>query len=73
MKTDWFRVIVEIERTGMSQVEIGARIGRSHVQVCAYKSIPNTEPKHSVGERLLALWRERCTVKPELARRIIEL
>lgn len=73
MKTDWFRVIVEIERSGMSHVEIGARIGRSSGQVQNYKSIPDTEPRHSVGELLLALWRERCSVKPALAKRVIEL
>lgn len=73
MTPDWFRVIVEIERSGITQAEIGLRIGRSPTQVNAYKCIPDTEPRYSVGVRLLALWTERCSVKPALGRRIITI
>lgn len=57
---DWFRVISDLERSGLSQREIGEHIGRSQVQVNAYKVIPGTEPKFSVGMLLLGLWQDRC-------------
>lgn len=58
-RIDWFRVIVDIERSGLAQWEIGQAIGMSQTQVRAYKSIPNTEPRFHVGLMLLALWAER--------------
>lgn len=57
---DWFRVVTDLERSGLSQAEIGRHIGRSQIQVNAYKCIPGTEPKFTVGMLLLALWQERC-------------
>lgn len=59
-RIDWFRVIVDLERSGMTQAEIGASIGRSSTQVFAYKSIPNTEPPFHEAAMLLGLWDERC-------------
>ena len=55
---DWFRVVVGLERAGLSQAAIGHAIGRSQAQVNAYKSIPGTEPSFTVGLALLVLWRE---------------
>ena len=57
---DWFRVVVELERSGLTQEQIARHIGRSKSQVIAYKSIPCTEPRFSVGLLLLGLWQERC-------------
>ena len=57
---DWFRVVVELERSGLTQEQIAQSIGRSKTQVNAYKSIPCTEPRFSVGLLLLGLWQERC-------------
>lgn len=55
---DWFRVIVELERCGMFQHEIGEAAGISQAQVSAYKAIPGTEPEFHVGMMLLGLWSE---------------
>lgn len=57
---DWFRVIVDLERSGLSQAAIGERIERSQSQVNAYKTIPDTEPSFHHGMLLLGLWEERC-------------
>lgn len=58
-RIDWFRVIVDLERSGLFQHEIGAAAGISQAQVSGYKSIPNTEPTFHVGMLLLGLWSER--------------
>ncbi len=55
-RVDWFRVIVDLERSGMSQAQIGAAVGRSQAQINNYKTIPDTEPRFHVGLLLLALW-----------------
>jgi hypothetical protein len=54
-KTDWFKVITALERSGMSQEKIGKAVGRDHTMICRYKE--GTEPKHSVGERILEMYR----------------
>lgn len=59
-RVDWFRIIVDLERSGMSQASIGLSIDRSASQVCAYKSIPDTEPPFHHAMLLLGLWEERC-------------
>ena len=55
-RVDWFRVIVDLERAGMSQAQIGVAVGRSQAQINNYKTIPDTEPRFHVGLLLLALW-----------------
>lgn len=57
---DWFRVIVDLERSGLTQADIAAAIDRSQAQVAAYKSVPDTEPPFHSAMLLLALWDERC-------------
>lgn len=59
-RVDWFRVIVDLERSGMTQAEIGLAIERSQSQVAAYKSIPDTEPPFHHAMLLLGLWEARC-------------
>lgn len=61
---DWFRVIVDLERSGLTQAEIGEYCGRSQNQVSAYKSIPNTEPRFHVGMLMLELWAQRTGKTP---------
>jgi hypothetical protein len=58
-RVDWFRIVVDLERSGMSQAAIGLAIGRSSAQVFAYKSIPDTEPPFHHAMMLLGLWEER--------------
>lgn len=55
-RTDWFRVIVDLERSGLTQDDIAKAIGRSRPQVNAYKCMPDTEPRFIVGQLLLRLW-----------------
>lgn len=59
-RIDWFRVIVDLERSGMSQADIGERIGRSQQMVNVYKTVPDAEPRFAVGMALLQLWQHRC-------------
>lgn len=59
-RIDWFRIITDLERSGLSLEQIGDHVGRSKTQVIAYKSIPGTEPRFGVGVALLELWQQRC-------------
>lgn len=72
-RIDWFRVIVDLERSGLTQDEIAEHCGRSRVQVNAYKTsnrmtrykhIVGTEPRFHVGMLLLELWAERTQRTP---------
>lgn len=60
-RIDWFRVIVDLERSGLTQADIAAAIDRSQAQVAAYKSIPDTEPRFNHALLLVGLWEERCS------------
>ena len=66
-ETDWFRVIADLERTGLTQAQIGDEIGRSAATVNNLKSIPGTEPRFGVGMALLGLWQERCRSSVQMA------
>ncbi len=63
MRIDWFRVIVELERARYSHERIAAELMRSKGWVSNLKSVPGTEPRHSDGQALLALW-ARATGRP---------
>ncbi len=64
---DWFRVVTDLERSGLTQAQIGEAIGRSAATVNNLKSIPGTEPRFAVGMALLGLWQERCGTCAALA------
>lgn len=55
-RIDWFRVITELQASGFGYRDIARRIGVDHVTVAGWKA--GAEPRHSDGERLLALWCE---------------
>lgn len=55
MRVDWFRVIVDLERAGMSHVRIADAVGISQARIQAYKNGLG-EPKHRVGSGLVTLW-----------------
>lgn len=57
-RIDWFRVVVDLERSGMTQAEIGDAVEISKTQVNAYKSLW-AEPRFHVGLLMLGLWVER--------------
>lgn len=53
---DWFRVIVDLERSGFSHERIALECMRSKGWVNNLKCIPGTEPRHRDGVVLLAIW-----------------
>ncbi len=56
---DWWRVIMDLERNGVTMARIAAECLRSVGWVSNLKNIPGTEPRHRDGVVLLAMWSER--------------
>ena len=56
-RVDWFRVIVEIERAGVSVAAISARIGAPFETVRGWRN-QGAEPRYRTGAALVELWRE---------------
>lgn len=54
MQVDWFRVITDIERTGMTQQKIARHVIASKSTVAYWKQ--GNEPRYCDGERLIRLW-----------------
>lgn len=55
---NWFRIIVDLERAGLSDTEIAKRIGCHKGNISKYKG--GTEPLHTTGERLRHLHHIHC-------------
>lgn len=55
-RVDWFRVIVNLERCGLSIREIADRVGMSKGWVEHLKNSPGAEPRYDDGSVLLAMW-----------------
>lgn len=53
---DWFRIIVDLERSGYSLERIGAEVLRSKGWVSNLKSVPGTQPRYADGMALLCVW-----------------
>lgn len=51
---DWCRVIDDLQKTSMNTRQIASKVFVSHATILAWKK--GTQPRHSDGERLLALW-----------------
>lgn len=58
-KQDWFRIITDLTRKGMTEREIEERIGAGKSSVNHYKS-QGREPLYSTGAALVALHAEVC-------------
>lgn len=56
--TDWFEIITQLERTGLSLKNIGDVVGRNPATIFRYKM--GIEPRHCVGEMILHLFQSRC-------------
>lgn len=54
---DWFRVITDLNRIGLSDELIGNEIGRSRTAIVALRNGNTSDLKFHEGERLIALWR----------------
>ncbi|ECA5825998.1 XRE family transcriptional regulator [Salmonella enterica subsp. enterica serovar Hvittingfoss] len=57
VKIDWFSVISDLERTGMTQREIADYIGVSKSTVNSWKQY--NEPRYGSGAALLDLWKSK--------------
>lgn len=68
---DWFRVIVDLERSGYSHDRIAAECMRSKGWVNNLKCIPGTEPRHRDGVVLLAIWSDATGRKALQAPRVL--
>jgi hypothetical protein len=55
-RTDWFRVIVDLERAGYSLDRIAAECLRGKTWAWSLKNVPDTEPRFHDGMLLLGLW-----------------
>lgn len=53
-KIDWFRIIIDLERSGYPHVAIGAAVGVSKRAVGWWKD--GSKPRFEDGCRLIALW-----------------
>lgn len=58
---NWFRLIADIERSGLTDSQIATEIGCSPSDISKYKA--ETEPMHLTGEKLRALHLRRCLSK----------
>lgn len=55
-RIDWFRVVVDLERSGLSLERIAAECLRGKTWAWSLKNIPDTEPRFHDGLLLLGLW-----------------
>lgn len=54
---DWSRVIIDLNRAGISDLMIANEIGRSRTLVVGWRGGDYNDLKYHDGERLIALWR----------------
>lgn len=60
-RVDWFAVLIDLNRKGLTTVGIAQTIGTPRSTVLGWKQ--GGEPNHADGERLVALWL-RMTEQP---------
>lgn len=56
-RTDWFRVLVDLQRAGVTHSAVAEHLDIPTPTLHGWKR--GSEPPHCDGVRLLALWRER--------------
>ena len=61
-RVDWFRLLMDLKRAGLSLESIARMVEVSKSAVIGWKNL-DAEPKHREGERLIALW-ERMSGMP---------
>lgn len=55
-RPDWFRIIVDLERAGVSHESIGRYCGRTKRWAAALKYEIHRDPRYPDGVSLLELW-----------------
>lgn len=56
LRTDWFRVLVDLQRAGYSHIRVANVLGIPVATLRGWKS--GSEPAHNYGHALLELWTE---------------
>lgn len=56
-RVDWFRLLMDLKRAGLGLEGIALRVEVSKSAVIGWKNL-DAEPRHTDGERLIALWAE---------------
>jgi len=64
-REDWFRLLTDLQRAGVSHAKVAAELGCSISTVIRWKS--GTEPLHAAGQALKALHAEHCVVAVEVS------
>jgi len=54
---DWFRVLTDLNRAGVSDQMIANELSRSRTAVVGWRSGNVADLKYHEGQRLIALWR----------------
>ena len=57
-RIDWWRVITDLERAGISHERVAAECVRSKAWVANIKNCPNAEPRFHDGMILLRIWQQ---------------
>lgn len=70
-REDWYRLITEIEATGLSVAEIGRCINCPDSTVRSWKN--GTEPLHYYGNALIRLHQEKIAESAKLRDRPLDL
>lgn len=60
-RVDWFRVLADLKRAGLSLRNIAALTGLSKNQLIGLRN-QDAEPKHVAGEALVALWSQASSL-----------
>lgn len=56
---DWSRLIIDLNRAGVTDQMIANELGRSRSLVVGWRAENYTDLRYHDGERLIALWRSR--------------
>lgn len=59
--TDWFRLIADLDRVGVSNKAVAEKVGVAPSSLAAWKR--GSEPLHSHGESLKALHAQHCEIQ----------
>lgn len=67
-KIDWFRIVIDLERSGYSHSSVASWVGVTKRAVGGWKQ--GATPRYEDGERLIALWCQVTKNGQESAHRV---